>query len=81
IIRKTKKKEYNSRRSTYHAEYTIGSEFIHYLYMVLRYELLTGIEFKKLKDENYFRDIEGYNGSKVKYLETITDYFENMSID
>ncbi|EPH2167816.1 hypothetical protein M0J28_002054, partial [Proteus mirabilis] len=54
---------------------------IHYLYMVLRYELLTGIEFKKLKDENYFRDIEGYNGSKVKYLETITDYFENMSID
>lgn len=52
-----------------------------YLYMVLRYELLTGAEFKKLKDENYFRDIEGYSGRKVRYLETIIDYFENMSID
>ena len=54
---------------------------IHYLYIVLRYELLTGEEFKKLKNENYFIGIEGYAGRKVRYLETITDYFENMSID
>ncbi|HCR4049954.1 TPA: hypothetical protein OOF54_003391 [Proteus mirabilis] len=54
---------------------------LHYLYMVLRYELLTGEEFKKLKDNNYFRDIESYSGRKIRYLEKIIDYFDDMSID